>query len=517
MTFVNKILGFVKRKKLLIGTIVVVLIVLGLIIFKNGKATNGTIAISHSDFINQVSISGKVVASEEVDMSFKNGGRIGRIFVSVDKGDGEEKIIKAGTLIATLDAKDAEQAVRDAEISLASAKLSLAKLQLESSNENLDADLKKAYDDGFTAVADSFLDLSSIITGLEDILNEDILSDNTARNSGTIAENYRNDAEKLFYKANSALKENRKNFRLLDRNSSEQAIEVIIDETYETAKIFSNAIKSAKNLVDYLADDTNRQADYATSKTTLAGYTDDISGHLEELLSAENNIKDYKDAFSSTDLDIRDALLTVKREENNLQDAKNNLSDYYIRAPFDGVVTRIDAKVGEIASPNVPLIAMMSADTFQIESYVPEVNIAQIKFGDEASITLDAYGEEVLFYAKVISIDPAETIRDGVSTYKVKLQFNNKDNRIKSGMTASVKIVTFSKPNVIVVPGGVVFEKDGKKFVQVKIGEEVTEKEVVLGITSSLGQVEVVSGLSDGDKVILNPDVGHQESPMSNI
>lgn len=74
-------------------------------------------------------------------------------------------------------------------------------------------------------------------------------------------------------------------------------------------------------------------------------------------------------------------------------------------------------------------------------------------------------------------------------------------------MTASVTIITFSKPNVVVIPGGVVFERDGKKFVQVKVEEEILEKEVVLGITSSLGQVEVVSGLSDGDKVILNPEV----------
>lgn len=508
ITFLTRIkVFFTKKNKYFYGIIVVVLIVLGLIIFKNGKATNGTITISHSDFTNQVSISGKVVASEEVDMGFKNGGRIGRIFVSVGKGEGETETVKAGTLIAALDAKDAVQAVRDAEISLESAKLSLAKLQLESSNENLGSDLKKAYDDGFTAVSDSFLDLSVIIVGLEDILNEDNLSDSAVRNSGPTAENYRNEAENLFYKADNALKNNRKNFRLLDRNSSKSAIEAIIDETYETAKIFSNAIKSAKNLVDYLADDTNKETEFVSSKETLAGYTDDINGHLDELLSAENNIKDYKDAFSSTDLDKEDALLAVKREENNLQDAKNNLSDYYIRAPFDGIVTRIDAKVGEIASPNVPLVKMMSADTFQVESFVPEVNIAEIRFGDEASITLDAYGEDVLFYAKVISIDPAETIRDGVSTYKIKLQFDVKDDRIKSGMTASVKMITFSKPNVIVIPGGVIFDKDGKKFVQVKVDEGVVEKEIILGMTSSLGQVEVVSGLVDGDKVVLNPEI----------
>lgn len=507
MIFINKILDFIKSKKFLTGLIVVVLIVLGLFIFKNGKTTNSIITISHTDFINQVSISGKVVASEEVDLGFKLGGRVARIFSSVDAGDGEKQIVKAGTLIAALDAKDAEQAVRDAEIRLESAKISLAKLKLEGSEENLSADLEKAYDDGFTAVSDSFIDLSAVIISLENILNDDYLSDNIARNSGITAENYKDEAEKLFYEADSSLKDSRKDFRLLDRNSPKLAIGSIISKTYETVKVFSNAIKSTKNLVDYLADDTDRETDYASFKTILAEYTNDVSGHLDNLLSVQTNIKDQKDAFSSTSLDINDALLSVRQEENNLQDAKNNLSDYYIRAPFDGIVTRIDAKVGEIASSNVPLVKMMSADTFQVESFVPEVNIAEIRFGDEASITLDAYGEDVLFYAKVISIDPAETIRDGVSTYKIKLQFDVKDDRIKSGMTASVKMITFSKPNVIVIPGGVIFDKDGKKFVQVKVDEGVVEKEIILGMTSSLGQVEVVSGLVDGDKVVLNPEI----------
>lgn len=52
---------------------------------------------------------------------------------------------------------------------------------------------------------------------------------------------------------------------------------------------------------------------------------------------------------------------------------------------------------------------------------------------------------------------------------------------------------------------------------QVKAGEKISEREVFLGSVSSLGQSEVVSGLSDGDTVILNPDVGHQESQMSGI
>jgi multidrug efflux pump subunit AcrA (membrane-fusion protein) len=74
-------------------------------------------------------------------------------------------------------------------------------------------------------------------------------------------------------------------------------------------------------------------------------------------------------------------------------------------------------------------------------------------------------------------------------------------------MTANVSIVTFDKPNVIVVPGGVVFDKEGKKFVQVKNNKEILDREIFLGSVSSLGQVEVVAGLEDGDLVILNPNI----------
>jgi multidrug efflux pump subunit AcrA (membrane-fusion protein) len=75
-------------------------------------------------------------------------------------------------------------------------------------------------------------------------------------------------------------------------------------------------------------------------------------------------------------------------------------------------------------------------------------------------------------------------------------------------MTANVSITTFNKPNVIVIPGGVVFNKNGKNFVQViNRDKTMSEKEVILGNISSLGQAEVISGLADGDKVILSPKV----------
>jgi HlyD family secretion protein len=481
---------------------------------KNGSNGEQTIIVKTGDFINEVSASGKVIPISSVDLSIKNSGRIEQIYFSVDELTQKKQIVKRGTLIAQIDTKDALKNLHNSEISLEDAKLSLAKFELESSSENLSADLQKAYDDGFIAVSDAFIDLSPTITGLDDLLlSEDNVSDNTVRVSGQKALDYKDEAEKLYYKAKKAFDESTKKFRLLNRYSSREDIEKIINETYDTTRILMDAIKSAKNLVDYLAEDTNNASEYTSSKNTLYEYTNTINEHLSTLLTIKTDIKNSKDAFSSTDLDIQSLLLTIKQKENAVEEARNELSDYYIRAPFDGILTRIDAKVGEIAKANEALVSMMSLGAFQIESFIPEINIAQIKIGAEAKITLDAYGDEIIFPAKVISIDPAETIQDGVSTYKIKLEFTETDERIKSGMTANVIIVIFSKPNSLVIPEGVIYEKSysdkeqiSKKFVQVKTSKkEIKEVEVIIGNTSNLGQVEVISGLLDGDEIILNP------------
>src|SRR3989344_2987718 len=477
-----------RKKYIYYAILAVVLIISGTLLLNSKKTISETISVGYGDFVNQVSVSGKVVPSEEVKLAFEKGGKIEGIYYKVGQA------LKAGRAIAKIDAKDAEKAVSDAQISLEGSKLSLAKLKLENSEESMSADLSKAYDDGFTAVSDAFIDLSTIITGLEDILSEENISTTYMRNSDTILLAYSKEANKLYYQSLSAFKENRKNFRLLNRNSSTVEVEAIIDKTYETTKLFSNAIKSIRNVIDYLADDTNDASDFASSQATLSEYASMTNEHLAKLVDIKTDIRNFKNSFSSTEIDIEDLELTIKQKGNSLIDAQKQLSDYYIYAPFSGAITKIDAKVGEIASAGAPLITIMSEDTFQVESYVPEIHIALIKLGDSAKITLDAYGENVFFESNVVSVDPAETLRDGVSTYKIKLQFTEKDERIKSGMTANVSIIIFNKSNVIVVPGGTVFEKEGKNFVQVKTENGVKDREVTLGSVSVLGQVEIVSG-----------------------
>ena len=96
-------------------------------------------------------------------------------------------------------------------------------------------------------------------------------------------------------------------------------------------------------------------------------------------------------------------------------------------------------------------------------------------------------------------------MRDGVSTYRAILQFTDRDERIRSGMTANVRILTEKKENVISIPRRIVVERDGKKYVSVQTGEdEIVEKEVTTGSVSSSGAIEILTGLNEGDIVVLS-------------
>jgi len=182
----------------------------------------------------------------------------------------------------------------------------------------------------------------------------------------------------------------------------------------------------------------------------------------------------------------------------------------------------MEAKVGEIVYPSTSasdsikqLISIMSEGNFEIKADIPEVDIAKVRIGNEARVTLDAYGSDIEFNAKVLAVDPAETVIEGIPTYKVTLQFNEQDERVKSGMTANVDIMTDKRENVITIPQRAVIGKNGDKVVRLlktvpnpensdKTIEMVEEIPVEVGIRGSDGQIEVLSGLNEGDKIVVS-------------
>ncbi|HPL93461.1 MAG TPA: efflux RND transporter periplasmic adaptor subunit, partial [bacterium] len=206
-------------------------------------------------------------------------------------------------------------------------------------------------------------------------------------------------------------------------------------------------------------------------------------------------------AQASAAVDMQSAMLEQARAAYNI--VAVNLEKYQLTAVFDGIVTERLAKVGESAAPQQILLTLMSTNQFELKASIRETDIDKLKVGNAVKVSFDALPNEE-FIGDLIFIDPAESIQQGVIYYDVKVILkdeNNNIDRLKSGMTADLDIVTATKEKAMYLPMGVVSYRGGKAYVKVLEEGEVKEIEIETGIESGR-YVELVNTLKPGDKVI---------------
>jgi len=191
----------------------------------------------------------------------------------------------------------------------------------------------------------------------------------------------------------------------------------------------------------------------------------------------------------------------VAAAQANVDLAQAQLNKTVIVAPISGTITVNNVHIGETAAVGVPVVSMISDTKFQMDVYVSDADVAKIKVGDVASVTLDAYQSGAPFPAHVIAVDPAATMTGGVSSYKVTVQFDDNDPRIQAGMTGSASITTQTDTNALSVPTSAIITQGTSTFVLVHGSSGDQQVPVTTGIASAAGMTEILSGLSHTDQV----------------
>ncbi len=560
-TFIKKIITWGKAHKIMGAVVLLVLIGAGYgMVRAFGSDTSETRyvlgTVEKGTIVASISASGQVSASNQVEIQPKASGEI--IYIGVKEG----QTVKNGTVIAQIDAKSAQKSVRDAQANLESAQIALEKLnkpadslsltqaenslaKANESKQDAQTDLQKAYDDGFNDVSNAFLDLPTVMAGLEDILygsNGNSGQDNISfyadaiKSTNDNAMRFKDDAATKYTAARAAYDKNFSDYKSASRTSDATTVEALINQTYDTSKEIADAVKSANNLIQLYQDEYTKRhftpvAFSTTALTNLGTYTGTTNTHVSSLLSAKSTIKTSRDAIVNADrtitesteslnklkagtdsLDIRSSELSVVKAQNALQDAQNTLADYYIRAPFDGVVASLDIQKGQTVSSAAvaTLITKQKVATLSVN----EVDAAQIKIGNKATLSFDAI-EDLTLTGEVAAIDTIGTVTQGVVSYELKVVFDSQDERIKSGMTANAAIQTATKQDVLVVPSSAVKTQNGVSYVQVfdppleqtggtqGVVSAVAPQqvEVVIGIADD-ANVEIVSGLKVGQQVV---------------
>jgi len=565
----KKIIKFLGRHKILTAIIIIIIIVAGYFGYKSLSSTTGEtryiLAAVEKGTISQiVSGTGQVSASDQLDIKPSVSGNITKSYVV----DGQA--VKSGDLLFQIDSQDAQKAVKDAVASLENARISLAKLEqgstaqdiansqlqvdsaqnsltdaqnnLEIVNNKANLDLSNAYNDARTLLQDTYSDVSDILNrqisgmftdngsslvfltansqaqidtitkrvqafdALEKLKNisDNLPTDNSGVDEALVeAENYlvtiQDLASSLTDSLNSAI-------------TSSDITQSIINGYKSTASSARSSAGSAKSAIN-------------TQKTTIVNQ---VTTNNSNILTAKNKIISYQNSLaqaqnslitkkaSADPLDLRSKQISVSQAATSLVNAQSKLSDYTIKATFDGIVTDIVNVSGYTASANTILATVITKQRIA-EISLNEVDAANVKVGQKAILTFDAVSD-LNITGNVVQVDTIGTVSQGVVSYGAKIALDTQDDRVKPGMSASANIILNAKADILLVPSSAIKNSGNSSYVEVLRGATsstptandgsvaanagiLTQVTVETGISDDT-YTEIISGLNVGDLVV---------------
>ena len=187
-----------------------------------------------------------------------------------------------------------------------------------------------------------------------------------------------------------------------------------------------------------------------------------------------------------------------------VEDAELRLSRCDIRAPMNGIIRRLDAKVGLLLSVGDPIAEILQIDRVKAVVGIPETDVPAVRKIDEVTLTVQALNNRKVTGRKFfLASSPATTAR----LYPLELELDNSDGAILPGMFFRAHVVKNTVSDALTVPLYSVITRNKEQFVFVARDGVVHKKSVKLGIVEGW-QVQVTEGLQPGDQVVVE---GHRD------
>jgi len=207
------------------------------------------------------------------------------------------------------------------------------------------------------------------------------------------------------------------------------------------------------------------------------------------------------------------AKLNLRIAKLNLESAKLNLEKAVITAPFDGVVAGITITEGEeisTAALATPAISLVDTSEIEMQGYIDELDVASVKLGQAANITLDALPDEQVT-GSVTFISPISTVRAGIVSYATTVTLENPSAKLKDGMSATAEVVVERRDNVLLIPNTVIEGTLQNPMVVVLVDGQQEERQITLGLSDGFN-TEVLSGLEEIEEVVVPAPTSTQQS-----
>jgi len=200
--------------------------------------------------------------------------------------------------------------------------------------------------------------------------------------------------------------------------------------------------------------------------------------------------------------------------EETLEDAQSALAtfqclvvDGIVKANFSGTIISVGYQTGDEISSAISIVTYGNPDEVTISVSVDQEDVASIAVGDSVNIEFTAYtGTSYEGTVSEIATSPTSE-RSSTVSYAVTVKVNGDVSSLYSGMTANVTFITKQMENVLYVSNKAVITEETKTYIKVKDSEGNIEKREVTTGFSDGSNVEVVSGLTEGETALIESQV----------
>jgi HlyD family secretion protein len=480
----------------------------GLIALSHRAPQYQFITVKRGPITETVSLTGNTTPMQNVSLSFGASGLISKTYSDL----GEQ--VSTGQILAELDMSDLEAGLHQAEAAADQQQATLEGLQTGASPADI-ALYQQKYNDSTSALIiamnNAYLQADSAILHDSDSVFTNGNSVNPTLNIPANSYSEERSIETERVTIGQKLVDWQNTLNGVSASSTSDDINSALSVSRDTISSLSNFLNELSTLTQNLTP-----ASSGLTQTQIDTDRSNINTAAQMISTGASSQQDAYAAWTSayqtllseqapSKPDTVDAqAAAVEAAQANVESAKAKIQNAELIAPISGVVTQFDAKVGQLASPGTPLVSIMANSGYEVDAGLSETDIGKVSVGDSVSMTLDAFPNDT-FTGSVFYIAPSETNTQGVISYLVKISFDKPDPRLKSGLTANIDIETKHDDNALILPEYAILQNDSGTFVETLLGNSTkttTTTPVTLGIQDENGNVEVLSGVTEGEQVI---------------
>ncbi|PSH05277.1 MAG: efflux transporter periplasmic adaptor subunit [Acidobacteria bacterium] len=233
----------------------------------------------------------------------------------------------------------------------------------------------------------------------------------------------------------------------------------------------------------------------AASPDEVAAARDRFSRAQADLAQLDSQVRYSPQDLARSKAEIADA-------EANIAVAQETIRNSNIRAPFDGTVYYLPARLGAFVNAGELLLQEADLSQMQVRAFVDEPELGRLAVGETTKITWDALPGRT--WQGTVTTVPSTVVNRGSRVVgEVLCKFDNSDRLLLPNLNVSVTIIANSKDNALTVPREAVREDAGHSFLYVLQGNRLHRREIKLGI-SNLTRVEILSGISQNDIIAVH-------------